>query len=83
MSSRFQHADALVLRRIYVNRNTVYSRQRLREDVPAPFVFREIKKICLPVRFKLQFQSPLGSKKTTDKTSHGFHGFSQMLPLGL
>jgi len=69
MSSGFEYADALVFRRIYVDRNAIHSSQRLREDVPATFIFREIKKICLSVRFKLQFQSPLGQKKqATDFT---------------
>jgi hypothetical protein len=31
----------------------------LREDIPAAFVLRIIQKIYLPIRFKLQFQSPL------------------------
>jgi hypothetical protein len=46
----------------------------LREDIPAPFVLREIKKICLSVHFKLHFQSPPESEKLLEKTSHGFHG---------
>ena len=81
VSSRFQHADALVLRRIHIDRNAVYPGQALREDVPAAFVLGEIQKISLSVHFELQFPSPLGSK-TTRKTSHEFHGFSRM-PFGL
>jgi len=42
MSSGFEYADALVFRRIYVDRNAIHSSQRLREDVPAPFVLGEI-----------------------------------------
>src|ERR1700685_215443 len=53
--------------------------ERLREHVPAAFVFREIKKIYLPVHVKLQFQSPLGSKKRLEKTSHGFSQISWTL----
>jgi hypothetical protein len=45
VSSRFQHSNAFVLRRIHVHRNAIHSSQRLREYVPAPFVFGEIKKI--------------------------------------
>jgi hypothetical protein len=79
MSSGFEHADALVLGRIHVDRNAVHSGQRLREHVPATFIFREIKKICLSVRFELHFQSPLGQKKrATD-----FTGLSRMLHCSL
>ena len=58
MSSRFEHADTLILRRIHINRNPIEPGQGLREDVPAAFVLRIIQKIYLPISFKLQFQSP-------------------------
>ena len=59
MSAGFEHADTLILRRIHINRNPIEPGQGLREDVPAAFVLRIIQKIYLPIRFKLQFQSPL------------------------
>ena len=67
MSVGFEHTDTLVLRRIHINRNAIEPGQGLREDVPAAFVLRVIQKIYLPIRFKLQFQSPLR------KSSHGSH----------
>jgi hypothetical protein len=67
MSVGFEHADTLILRRVHINRNPIEPGQGLREDIPAAFVLRVIQKIYLPVRFKLQFQSPLR------KSSHGSH----------
>ena len=58
MSSGFEHADTLVLRRIHINRNPIEPGQGLRKDIPAAFVLRIIQKIYLPISFKLQFQSP-------------------------
>jgi len=68
MSSRFEYADALVLRRIHIDRNAIHSGNGLREDVPSAFVLGEIQKICLSVCFKLHFQSPWVKKSATDIT---------------
>ena len=53
-----QHADALILRRIYIDGSAAYPGQGLREEVPAALILHEIQKIYLSIHFKLQFQSP-------------------------
>ena len=54
----FQNSDAIVLRRILVDRDALHSVRRRHKDVPLAVFFHKLQEVILIIDLELQFACP-------------------------